>query len=380
MAISRAMAVLAPSTPADRGETFLDWLKRHGQTGQAIERFWKTILVSALNEDLDQVSVPYAAQVVRESFLKSAAAGRMGIPTVPLTELYSTAGDYIRARGGEIQFRAGVESFQTVPFAVNVTTNGQAQKFDYLVLAVPFDGLGRILPDTPAAAPLAAALGQFSTSPITGIHLWFDRQITDLDHAVLLDRTIQWMFHKSRIIESRVQEARENEAQENANANGSYIELVVSCSRSLVDKSKAEIVDLAVREAQEFFRDAPDAQLLKSTVIKEVHATYSPRPGMDQYRPKPETAWPRVFLAGDWTCDRLARHHGGRGAQRLSGGGSGGTVRQRQTRQLSCPRSGPAWVDEAVWMRLLRAFNYFGFQSCVTLMPFSRVSARHTIL
>ena len=302
MAISRAMAVLVPSTPEDRGETFLDWLKRHGQTGPAIERFWKTILVSALNEDLDQVAVPYGAQVVRESFLKSAAAGRMGIPTVPLTDLYSTAGDYIRARGGEIQFRASVESFQTVPFAVNVTTNGQIQKFDYLVLAVPFDGLERILPDTPAAAPLAAALGQFSTSPITGIHLWFDRQITDLDHAVLLDRTIQWMFHKSRIIESRVKEARENEAQENANANGSYIELVVSCSRSLVDKPKAEIVDLAVREAQEFFRDAPDAQLLKSTVIKEVHATYSPRPGMDQYRPKPDTAWPRVFLAGDWTA------------------------------------------------------------------------------
>ena len=112
MAISRAMAALAPGIPADRGEPFLDWLKRHGQTGQAIERFWKTILVSALNEDLDRVSVPYAAQVVRESFLKSAAAGRMGIPTVPLTDLYGTAGDYIRARGGEIQFRASVESFR----------------------------------------------------------------------------------------------------------------------------------------------------------------------------------------------------------------------------------------------------------------------------
>ena len=290
MSISRAMAALAPSIPADRGESFLDWLKRHGQTEQAIERFWKTILVSALNEDLDRVSVPYAAQVVRESFLKSAAAGRMGIPTVPLTDLYSTAGDYISARGGEIQFRAGVESFRTVPFAVNVTTNGQEQKFDYLVLAVPFDALGRMLPDTASAAPLAAALGQFSTSPITGIHLWFDRQISDLDHAVLLDRTIQWMFHKSRIIEAR------------ADGSGSYIELVVSCSRSLVEKSKTEIVDMAVKEAQEFFPGARDAKLLKSTVIKEVHATYSPRPGIDQFRPQPETAWPRVFLAGDWTA------------------------------------------------------------------------------
>src|SRR5580704_578607 len=75
MAISRAMAALAPAVPADRGGSFLDWLKRHGQTKRAIDRFWKTILVSALNEDLDRVSVPYAVQVVRESFLKSAAAG-----------------------------------------------------------------------------------------------------------------------------------------------------------------------------------------------------------------------------------------------------------------------------------------------------------------
>ena len=296
LGISRAMAVLAPRTPADDGQSFLDWLNRHGQTEQAIERFWKTILVSALNEDLDQVSVPYAAQVVRESFLKSPAAGRMGIPTVPLTDLYSTAGDYIRARGGEVQLRAGVESFRSEGFDVFVTVNGEDKRFDYLLLALPFDALGRILPNTASAAPLAGALEQFSTSPITGIHLWFDRQISDLDHAVLLDRTIQWMFHKSRLIAARNQDAPENRN------GGSYIELVVSCSRSLVEKSKTEIVELAMKEAQEFFPGSPDAVLLKSTVIKEVHATYSPRPGIEQYRPKPETAWPRVFLGGDWTA------------------------------------------------------------------------------
>jgi zeta-carotene desaturase len=296
LAIGRAMMGLAPSKPADRGESFLDWLKRHSQTEQAIERFWKTILISALNEELDRVSVPYAAQVVRESFLKSAAAGRMGIPTVPLSDLYSSAGDYIRARGGEVHFRAGVESFRAVDGEVLLTANGEEQKFDYLVLAVPFDVLGKILPDTAAAAPLAAALGEFSTSPITGIHLWFDRQISELDHAVLLDRTIQWMFHKSRILTSR-----NNESAGQEGGNGSYVELVVSCSRSLVEKSKAEIVNLAMNEAQEFFPAARGAKLLKSTVIKEVHATYSPRPGIEAFRPKPETAWPRVFLAGDFT-------------------------------------------------------------------------------
>jgi uncharacterized protein with NAD-binding domain and iron-sulfur cluster len=198
-----------------------------------------------------------------------------------------------------------VESFRAEASEVRVTTNGQEQTFDYLVLAVSFDALGRMLPDAPAAASLAAALGQFSSSPITGIHLWFDRQISDLDHAVLLDRTIQWMFHKSRLIEARNIEAPNNEARNNEareNGAGSYVELVVSCSRSLVEKSKSEIVDLAVREAQEFFPRAREAKLVKSTVIKEIHATYSPRPGIDQYRPKPETAWPGVFLAGDFTA------------------------------------------------------------------------------
>jgi squalene-associated FAD-dependent desaturase len=289
LAISRAMLALAAALPADRGKSFLDWLRQHGQTQQAIDRFWKTILVSALNEDLDRVSVPYAAQVVRESFLKSAAAGRMGVPTVPLTELYGAAGEYIRARGGEVRFRAGVESFSSGKTAATVVSNGKEETFDYLLLAVPFDVLARMLPEAPDTQPLAAKISHFTTSPITGIHLWFDREISDLDHAVLLDRTIQWMFHKSRLLETREK------------GSGSYIELVVSCSRNLVEKSKPEIVDLALRETQEFFPEAGTAKLLKSTVIKEINATYSPGPGMDQYRPEPSTGWPRVFLSGDWT-------------------------------------------------------------------------------
>ena len=36
-------------------------------------------------------------------------------------------------------------------------------------------------------------------SSFTSILLWFDREITDLDHAWLLDSTIEWFFHKSRI-------------------------------------------------------------------------------------------------------------------------------------------------------------------------------------
>jgi squalene-associated FAD-dependent desaturase len=294
LAISRAIAALTLYKQADTGQSFQQWLLRHGQTENAIQRFWKPILVSALSEDLDLISISYAAQVVRES-MKSPAARHMGVPSIPLTELYNRAGDYIRARGGEIRFRNSLEVFSPEPGLVRISAGNGEADFDYLVLALPFDGLARVLPQSPEADPLREQLSHFESAPITGVHLWFDRQVSDLDHAVLLDRTIQWMFHKSRLLEGRGAEAK-------AESNGSYIELVVSASKSLIDKSRGEIVDLALKEVREFFPAARTANLVKSTVIKEVHATYSPRPGIDAYRPQQATVWPRVFLAGDWTA------------------------------------------------------------------------------
>jgi squalene-associated FAD-dependent desaturase len=290
LAIARAMLALMPHVPADNGEPFLTWLRRHGQTEQAIERFWKTVLVSALNEELDRVSITYAAQVFRESFLKSALAGRMGVPRVPLTELYSAAGDYIRARGGEVCLRAPVEQIRFDSSRFVLMSGAEERCFDFGIMAVAFHGLERLLPSGPEAQELRDRMSHFVSSPITGIHLWFDRQISDLDHAVLLDRTIQWMFHKSKLL------------GRSGDQNGSYIELVVSSSKSLVEKSKQEIVDLAIRELQEFFPAARGATLLKSAVIKEVHATYSPSPGVDAFRPTNATVWPQLFLAGDWTA------------------------------------------------------------------------------
>jgi squalene-associated FAD-dependent desaturase len=371
-AISRALIPLTLATQPDTGQSFQHWLDQHGQTKNAVERFWKPILISALSEELDLISISAAAQVVRES-MKSPSARHMGVPTVPLTDLYNQAGDYIRARGGELHFRRPVETFSADASQVQLQLRDQKENqirpggdfdfsaaernaFDYLVLALPFDALGRVLPDTPESASLREQLTHFETAPITGIHLWFDRQITDLDHAVLLDRTIQWMFHKSRLqnrdlqtrdsqnrdlqtrnlqnhnlqtrnlqnhdLQNRDSQTRDSQTRDLQNRGraalqgrvsgeektgasapeGSYIELVVSSSKSLIDKSRTEIVDLALAEVREFFPAARAATLVKSTVIKEVNATYSPRPGIDAHRPSAVTAWPRVFLAGDWTA------------------------------------------------------------------------------
>jgi squalene-associated FAD-dependent desaturase len=297
LAISRALVPLTLTVQRDNGQSFQQWLDAHGQTKNAVARFWHPILISALSEELDRISVSAAAQVVRES-MKTPAARHMGVPTLPLTDLYNAAGDYVRSHGGTLHFRCPVEGFTADASQVRVSMRGKEgaeQTFDYLVLALPFDALESLLPAEPQSEAIREKIAHFENSPITGIHLWFDKQISDLDHAVLLDRTIQWMFHKSRLQPMRAQ-------GESGNGSGSYVELVVSSSKTLIDKSRAEIVELALSEVREFFPAARDANLIKSAVIKEVNATYSPRPGIDAHRPTPVTPWPRVFLAGDWTA------------------------------------------------------------------------------
>jgi zeta-carotene desaturase len=312
--LSRALTALVARTPPDDGTSFQDWLVRHHQTDAAIERFWKPVLVSALSEDLDRISIPYAAQVIRES-MKSSEARRMGIPSVPLTQLYDAAKDYIAARAGSVQLRAGVQGFVPIDERVLVKLADSEELFDYAVLAVPFDSLAKLLPDLPESEGLNDKISRFETSPITGVHFWFDRQITDLPHAVLLDRTIQWMFHKSLLLakasHSSSCRARQNHSLTNDSTESrglqlsktpSYVELVISSSKSLISKSRQEIIDLALNELREFFPGARDANLVKATVIKELNATFSPLPGIDHYRPSSRTAWPRVLLAGDWTA------------------------------------------------------------------------------
>jgi squalene-associated FAD-dependent desaturase len=294
LAIGRGLSAFVAGIPSDSEENFAHWLARHGQTRKAVDRFWKPVLVSALNEDPDRMSVHYAAKVIHDSLLLSPRAGRMGVPTIPLSELYGRAIDYVESRGGRVDLSLAPESFAWSEETRQWTIAARDDRFssDAVVLALAFEAVSKLLPalpQNPQAEQLAKNLEHFGHSPITGIHLWFDREVTDLEHAILLDATIQWMFHKSRL-----------QPEKRRGEPGSYVELVVSASKSMVEMRRQEIIDLAVKELAEFFPLAAQAKLLKAAVIKEVRATYSIRPQLDLIRPTALSPWPRIFLAGDW--------------------------------------------------------------------------------
>jgi zeta-carotene desaturase len=291
--IARGILGFLGKTPPDSSENFATWLKRHRQTSRTIQRFWHPVLASALNEDPENISVHYAAKVFREAFLFSAAGGRMGIPKLPLSELYAHAVRYIEGRGGRVRLSTPADSFERSGARWLVRTGTESIESDRVVLAVPFEALLKLLPLLPqneSSEELRKDLDEFYHSPITSVHLWFDRVVTDLTHAALLDTTIQWMYNKSAL-------HRESRA-----AGGSYLELVISASKAQVPMKRQEIIDLAMRELAEFLPAIKQASLVKAVVTKEVRATYSIRPMLDRVRPGAQSPWAGIYLAGDWTA------------------------------------------------------------------------------
>jgi len=277
IAIGRGLLALrrerARRTDLDR-ITMLEWLREKRQTPRAIERFWRQVLVSAVNEDLDRMAARHGFQVFWLGFLASRNSYEMGVPAVPLRDLYSPD-VWDRIGNVRLNLRSLVDRVMIADGAVTgIVTRGIVRRADHYILAVPFERLCPLVPE------LDVDVSAFTHSPITGIHLWFDKKITDLPHATFLDRTIQWMFNKG---------------------HGRYLQLVVSASRSLLEMSRGEVIDLAVRELAEFFPNVREAKIEKAHVVKEVRATFSAQPGVDAARPCAVTKIPNLFLAGDWT-------------------------------------------------------------------------------
>src|SRR5215469_14207058 len=69
--------------------TMLDWLLQKRQTPSAIGRFWRQVLVSAVNEDLERMAARHGFQVFWQAFLAEPSAYEMGVPAIPLGQLYA---------------------------------------------------------------------------------------------------------------------------------------------------------------------------------------------------------------------------------------------------------------------------------------------------
>ncbi|MBM4012535.1 MAG: FAD-dependent oxidoreductase [Planctomycetes bacterium] len=284
-ALARGMLRLARhrARAAAGSATALAWLRTEGrQPERVIRLFWQPVIESALGESIDLVSVAAARQVAVDGFLGHRHAADLIVPTEPLGRLFGERFvGRLRAAGVQVVTGAQVSAIERTADGAVVAIQHGTERLPCAaaIVAVPWKAAGRLVPDA-----IPAGDEQLAGSPISAVHLWFDRDVLDVPHAVLVGRVSQWVFRG---------DPREDSG---------HCQVVISASRGLLAEGRDSLVERVVAELRDVFPAAGQAKLREAKVVTDPTAVLSVRPGVESLRPKAPTAVPNLFLAGDWTA------------------------------------------------------------------------------
>jgi squalene-associated FAD-dependent desaturase len=291
--LARGLRALARDGRAESsGESFADWLRRHGQTPELCERFWHVVLVSALSESLERIDVHYARKVFVDGFLANREGWRVLIPTAPLDELYGgSVNDWLTRHGAEVRMSAAARELEYDGSAIRavVLRDGERIMGSQFMLAAPHFRVLPLLPEELRRLPEVARIGELESGPISSVHLWFDRAITDLPHAVFVSRLSQWMFNRTRLW------------GRSPGPEGHCYQVVISASREVEERTQDQTIADVVAELAAVWPAAQRARLLRGRVVTERRAVFSAVPGVDRLRPGQQSPVPNLQFAGDWT-------------------------------------------------------------------------------
>jgi squalene-associated FAD-dependent desaturase len=275
--------------PADADPPFLEWLQAHRQTQRTVDRFWGLVLVSALNETPDRIGLRYARKVFVEAFLSHPRGFEVELPSVPLGRLYGEElQGWLARRRVEVRLQQGARQFEVPGGRVEGLRlrDGEVLRADWYVAAVPFERLLGLLPEEVVEREhYFGDLRKLETSPITSVHVWYDRRVLRLPHAVLVDCVGQWVFNRGETTPGE-----------------HYVQVVVSAARQFRGLGHEEVQQRILAELAALFPAARTAGVKRARVVTEHAATFSVVPGVDRWRPAQASPLENLFVAGDWTA------------------------------------------------------------------------------
>jgi len=272
----------APRVPAELdGLTVRQWLDSLGQSRRIQERLFDPIALGALNDAPEVAAATGFVQVLREAFYSDVEGTRLGLATVGLSDLYtSAAAEFIEKRGGQVvlntKIKAAGEGFV-------LAEDGKRFEAPVIVSTLPPWDLKKL--DLPSG--WLGPWQDLKPAPIVSISLWLDREVIREPLVGMLGTEVQWAFNKSKIL--------------SLDDGGQYLALVISGAHRQVSEDPRALFEAAKRDLARCFPEFQKATIKRWKVVKEPFATLSPVPGSDALRPEIGFAAPGLVLAGDWT-------------------------------------------------------------------------------
>jgi len=300
LSLLRVGAVLLFARPDDDRQlqslTVSEWLARLRQPEVNKKYLWDILAIGTLNDSPSVVSAALFVTVLQSAFLRRRVNSSMVIPKKGLSSvLVDPAINFLIQNKSTVLTNTSVDRLVIKEGSVVgvVLNSGETVPTRAVISAVPYFDAPKILRKAADGTLFELqTLGNFISSAIVTVHLWFDKNFVGEEFVALLDSPIHWVFNKSKIYGRK-------------GGENSYLSLVISGAANFVEREKEEIVALAVSELSRFYPESADAKLIYSLVIKEKRATFSPRVGVERYRPSHTTPVKNLFLAGDWTDTKL---------------------------------------------------------------------------
>lgn len=291
--LGRALDTRLPTRNGIERLTVEEWLTHLGQSESLRRNFWDLFSIAAMNEDPRRASAALFRRVLELGLFHSPEYSRIGVPRTGLSDCYTDAASaYIEKRGGTVELGRSVSALVIRDgFCRGVRlADGETLEATAVVSAVPWFDFVRMLPeDVLRSDAVFLNLLGLRPAPIISINLWFDRSITGLEFVGLRGTTVQWLFNRGKV----------------CGTGENLVSLVLSGAHEYIDRTKDELIAVALSDLRDLFPLARKATVEHSQVIKERFATFSPTPEIEPLRPTTVTPVRSLYLAGDWTATGL---------------------------------------------------------------------------
>ncbi len=278
--------------PEDIKTTVSQFLIENKQSQNIVQLLWTPLTLAVLNSSPSEAPASLFVKVMQIAFLGSNEASKFIYCNSNYKELFEPLSDILKNNHSQILFNTPINE---IKFSDNkakgiVTKSGEFLTADYIISAVPFHQLLKLLPDEVVLNSPLKFLYYYTSNTIISSHLWYQEEIDlPIINAVVMS-PIHWIFNRRKM----------NVKYANSNYKSCF-SITISDANEMNDKSQNEIYEIITDELSMVNDIFSKYKPSYYRIFKDKRATFASTIKSEKVRISQKTQFDNFFICGDWT-------------------------------------------------------------------------------